>query len=163
MWGEAYMVNEYIEGIAKGLKSRGYPIYIEEIPMNFSRPCYFIRCEVAEEAPHAGGYTMQNVKMIVEFYGGTAETAKTYKGGRNYIRHSEEDFIFKTLSLIEVSGRFYSPTKLCLADKSQRLMGNTLSDAEGIGAILTLEANYRRFIRDKEPVNMKRLIQNREV
>ncbi len=141
------MVNDFIKGIAAGLKSKGYPIYTEEMPTGFTRPCFTVRAEPVSEEPAIGGYLRHIQTFVVEYYGKKEETGKA---GKNYTSGSIEPFIYDALRWVRASGRLYHAAKISSERKSQRTTGNISSNVEGVGGVLTVTAIYRRFVKASE-------------
>lgn len=143
-----YMVNDFIIGAASALKGPGYPIYIEEIPMNFERPCFTLKAEAVKVEPYLSGYFKETITVGAELYmSETEKSTESYEEGRNYRIAEIEAEIYEALRFVEADGKLYCAKNMSSQRKSQVTSGNTPSNIEGLGAILLVKAEYSRFVK----------------
>lgn len=159
------MVNDFILGVSERLKSFKMPVYVEEVPMGFSRPCFTIRSLGASTEPSVSGYFKETISLGVDFYVKREDIdGETVFGGRNYRLGEAEPLIHEALRFIRIGERTYSARTLVSERKSQIASGNLTSDVEGINAILSFKAEYVRFVKwlplDDEDGVMEELFQS---
>ncbi|MCD8159403.1 MAG: hypothetical protein LUD77_11140 [Clostridiales bacterium] len=142
------MVNDFIKGAAAALKGFGYPVYIEEIPMNFERPCFTVKAESVKTEPYLSRYFKETITLGTELYMSEGESSsESYEEGRNYRLAEIEAGVYEALRFIAADGRIYCAKSINSQRKSQVTSGNTPSNVEGLGAILYVKAEYSRFVR----------------
>ncbi|MCC8097983.1 MAG: hypothetical protein LIO44_05400 [Eubacterium sp.] len=142
------MVNDFIKGAASALKGLGYPIYVEEIPMNFERPCFTLKAEAVKTEPYLSGYFKETITIGAELYMSEAEDdSEGYEEGRNYRIAETEASIYEALRFVKAGERLYFAKNMTSQRKSQVTSGNTPSNVEGLGAILLVKAEYTRFVK----------------
>ncbi len=141
------MVDDFIKGIASALKGMGYPIYTEEMPMGFIRPCFTVRADKISSSQALGGYIKQRCIFIVEYYG-TNEEHDGAVHGKNHGAEELEPLVYDALRVVRASGKAYRAVSLGSQKKSQITTGNISSNVEGVGGILAFTAEYVRFIKD---------------
>ncbi|MCD8089342.1 MAG: hypothetical protein LUD81_01725 [Clostridiales bacterium] len=143
------MVNDFIKGAASSLKCLGYPIYIEETPMNFERPCFTLRAEEVKTEPYLSGFFKETVTIGAELYMSESGT-EGCESGRNYRLGETEAQIYELLRFIKAGDRQYCARSISSQRKSQVTSGNTPSNVEGLGGILFVKAEYGRFVKKIE-------------
>ncbi len=159
------MVNDFIKGAASALKGLGYPVYIEEIPMNFERPCFALKAEGVKTEPYLSGFFKETVTIGAELYMNEADSSSEgYETGRNYRLGELEAEMYELLRFIEADGKQYCARSISSIRKSQLTSGNTPSNVEGLGGILFVKAEYSRFVKkiisEEESGTMEELFDN---
>lgn len=156
------MINDIITGAAANLKDLGMPIYTEEMPMAFSRPCFSIRCIGVSTEPFISGYMRESISLGVELYTERdEELSGTEYRGRNMRLGGLECRIHEALRFLDGGDRLYCARELTSERRSQVISGNVSSDAEGIGGILYFKAVYSRFVKTSAAETEENDVMNR--
>ncbi len=143
------MVNDFVKGAASALKEYGLPVYIDEMPMGFSRPCFGVKCISAEVTPCVSRYFKEEIRLGVEIYmpygydsaDGSPEKSRSFAFGE------AEVFAYEALRFIKAGDRQYCAKSISSERKSQTTSQGTPNGLEGTGGIVCLTAVYSRFVR----------------
>lgn len=143
------MVNDFVKGAAAALKRAGLPVYIDEMPMGFLRPCFAVKCVSTEVLPFLSRYFREEIKLGVEIYMpyNYDEADGSPASGRSFRFGETEAFAYEALRFIRAGERFYAAKSISAERKSQTTSGSSPSNVEGVGGIVSLNVVYARFVR----------------